>query len=933
MATYIQGLTDYIPQIQPFQPDLNFYGNVMQTRQGRFDAATKKVNDLYGSLLNSPLSRDNNIQRRDEFFKVIDNDIKRISGLDLSLKQNENQALAVFKSFYDDKYMVNDMVKTKNAYTQLERGKNFKNCTDKEKCGGQYWEPGMQKLYYKLDEFKNVSDDESLNFQIGEFDPYFDWKKEATDKVTKLGYDVKMDTPSGKWIIKDTNGKLVEGGLYNLFTSLYGDDPRVSQNYKTEAYVARKNYGATYKDTFGSQEEAEKEYTMKVINQGMSDIKGDLSNISDKYNEMAITGAKLQKKLDNKTITARERQDLKLINEQMPTLELSKKTLQTRLDEIQTNIDANDLNGLTHRADLSAATTYQKRDLEVLAKSLSQIKQSRTLDVNPYTKMYEEFGLQKSMAVFKAKLESQLLSQKQAGDKELEFIKQGIIPGMTDPLTGLPMEGLPGTNTMEGIEDNPALVHNQMRDNVTSKLQEASGASVSTLYKLFNAAKIAANQGGTTNLTAVNFLKQFGKDANGNLDSKVIEGITNLTAFQKLIGDKKLGGIALFDKFVNDSKAPGFDKSWAKSITDNPTEYAKIINDVSMANQAFNKLAEKNSKVNERIVNNIVATASKDNLSGFYAKDLLTKLGNNLDTKENFIKKAIKTAANNNTLISTSKAGDIYDALTKQFYSKLNSAENINLMQGEGLIGVGMKGSVPMSYDLDLAMKGSSLTTSNIIKLANTAISTDWANSKAVIGGISKDDFEKSDVPGVKEFVRWYLNEYKSPKSATGRYLNATVANVAGGTPGVSAINFKSFDPAAVKEYQGSKQQMGPLFDAKVLENGVTLFFSDKVANPFNKPMSNSEVVLRSTGVASDKGFDGTAGIVNYSLDGDMVNLTWDQDIYDGRTNTWVNNQEYDSFPINMLDTKRKTITELQIGLANQNAIKQAEYIKYHQSR
>ena len=56
MSTYIQGVTDYIPQIQPFQPDYNFYGNVMQTRQTRYDSAKKSINDLYGSLLNSPLT-------------------------------------------------------------------------------------------------------------------------------------------------------------------------------------------------------------------------------------------------------------------------------------------------------------------------------------------------------------------------------------------------------------------------------------------------------------------------------------------------------------------------------------------------------------------------------------------------------------------------------------------------------------------------------------------------------------------------------------------------------------------------------------------------------------------------------------------------------------------------------------------------------------
>ena len=126
MSTYIQGVTDYIPQIQPFQVDLNFYGNVMQNKQSQYDAAKKKVGDLYGSLLNSPMSRDSNIKRREQFFKVINEDIQKISGLDLSLQQNQDAAMNVFSSFYDDKYMVNDMIKTnQNRLKESDRLKSY----------------------------------------------------------------------------------------------------------------------------------------------------------------------------------------------------------------------------------------------------------------------------------------------------------------------------------------------------------------------------------------------------------------------------------------------------------------------------------------------------------------------------------------------------------------------------------------------------------------------------------------------------------------------------------------------------------------------------------------------------------------------------------------------------------------------------------------
>ena len=52
MATYIQGLTDYIPQIQPFKPDYNFLSNVLQTRQGKYDANYNQLSSVYTSLFN-----------------------------------------------------------------------------------------------------------------------------------------------------------------------------------------------------------------------------------------------------------------------------------------------------------------------------------------------------------------------------------------------------------------------------------------------------------------------------------------------------------------------------------------------------------------------------------------------------------------------------------------------------------------------------------------------------------------------------------------------------------------------------------------------------------------------------------------------------------------------------------------------------------------
>ena len=76
MATYLPGVTDYIPQIQPFKPDFNFYANILQTKEAQYKAGYQKLSGIYGSLLNSEMLRDDNNNRREQFFYSIDNNIK-----------------------------------------------------------------------------------------------------------------------------------------------------------------------------------------------------------------------------------------------------------------------------------------------------------------------------------------------------------------------------------------------------------------------------------------------------------------------------------------------------------------------------------------------------------------------------------------------------------------------------------------------------------------------------------------------------------------------------------------------------------------------------------------------------------------------------------------------------------------------------------------
>lgn len=263
MATYIPGVTDYIPQIQPFQPDYNFLSNIMQTSQSRYDAAHKQVSSVYGTLLNSPMLRDENINKRDEFFKSVDGDIKRIAGLDLSLKQNQEAAMQVFKPFYEDKDMVKDIAWTKNYYNQLQRGEQFKYCTDPDKCGGQYWEGGMKALKYRADEFRGASKEEALNAPNASFTPSVNVMEKAMKTAKDAGFKVSFDHVQGGYIVTDKNGERMVAPLKSFLLSQFGGDPAVMDYYKTQAYIQRKDFISSNALSMGGEDKA----TMAYMNQ------------------------------------------------------------------------------------------------------------------------------------------------------------------------------------------------------------------------------------------------------------------------------------------------------------------------------------------------------------------------------------------------------------------------------------------------------------------------------------------------------------------------------------------------------------------------------------------------------------------------------------------------------------------------------------------
>jgi len=330
MATYLQGVTDYIPQIQPFSPDYNFYSGALDLKQSKYDAARKQLSNLYGSLLNAPLTRDDNTASRDKFFKTIEQDIQKMATMDLSLRQNQEAAAGVFNQLLDNKNIVKDMVWTKNFQSQVQRSKGFKNCVDPEKCGGGWWEGGDRLLDYAKNEFKNASADEAMYFADAEYVPYQDITKKAMALAKEADLNVSKDTITGQWITTTKNGPLIVKPLSDLMMGSLGKDPKIREYYKAKSRLSRKDFMYSNKDQYGSLEAAEQAYIQKmtpVLEQGLGIKEAQLE-------EEVSNNEKKQKKIQDKMNNSLE-SDKETLSEVYQDLENRKNAYDQTLEEVK----------------------------------------------------------------------------------------------------------------------------------------------------------------------------------------------------------------------------------------------------------------------------------------------------------------------------------------------------------------------------------------------------------------------------------------------------------------------------------------------------------------------------------------------------------------------------------------------------------------------
>jgi hypothetical protein len=389
--------------LQPFQPDLNFYGNILQTKQTQYDTNWKSLNKMYGQYYNADLTRDDSVAKKDNYLKQIEFNLQRVSQLDLSLEQNVEQATQVFKPFYEDKGLMKDMAYTKNYMNQVGRAEGLQGSYD-QKEREQYWADGVAELNFRRQEFKEASASDAMGMETTQYTPYVNAVARAQEVAKEAGLSVEtVDfSKDGKFIVKTKNGEQLIEPLEKLFEARLGSDPSIQAVYKTQAYVNRKSYADSNAAQFGGDKNAAE---MKYLENGYNVLK---AQTAVRYQGLKAQSASYNAKMQNlekqvkdgdaspetKQLLEQYRMNKDINDQVLARAENEQKELSTGQSTSTTTTGFinpyGDIKSLRYKVDNGMASTLMQKDLDEAANIFAFKDAKQDIDANPYAVLSEK---------------------------------------------------------------------------------------------------------------------------------------------------------------------------------------------------------------------------------------------------------------------------------------------------------------------------------------------------------------------------------------------------------------------------------------------------------------------------------------------------------------------------------------------------------------
>jgi hypothetical protein len=805
MATYIQGLTDYIPKAEPYKPNFDFLNTVLATRQARYDSALNQLSGSYGSIVYADLTRDDNKIARDNFLKNSEKAIQQITSLDLSDPANVQLAQQVFQPFVEDRQMQYDIMLTKGANKAKKQADMFKNSMDPD-IASKYWETGVRAVDYKLLEFKNADRDKAYKMAIPKYTPYINVIKEAKN-ILGDDFNISVDEKIGGYIVTTKNGDKAINTIHQYLDAALSTDPRVREYAGTLAYVSSMDDIMALSQSYGGDiNEAKAQY---YIGKSSALIENVDSKIDDYTREMDAIDSKLlmyESKVDRGgQLTDKEKQDFAKLSSQKSIYDNALNSLDSNKYSLVNALETNDISQLER---YSQSLLAQSRITDEIAKATqfnAYRNYERSMKADPYSLQATGKALDFSYWTKKKSMEWAREDAVKAAEKAEKEAKENEGTGLISTRVKTEAGEIDSWNNDLTSRDNSlGSYHNSVKDLINNINDLGSGDP-----KIKQALDKALKSTGISYNTLMS----------GNVNSI---GLTNLNRINN----------ALVQMVSAD---PQISKSLGTLISQMNTK-----KQVAYAN------AGQLQKNNNVTIMNLMKSTNLDDEEKVVLRQMFTKDG------------ALKSAKNayneikGKTELDFEDFKDMYDDLLDNFSVSYNeqASNNNPLYKPVGMMGIGGGGTT-----VDYATSGVADPTKPKSKsyLAFNEVLQDAGNPGSIVsvgtpsklretsGGKINAITNNPDLQNYVEGLRLSMTANKKPVTFT--YSLSGL-----GSTKYNTLNIK---PNPEDPFIKSLKESNKDLYAKILSDGITVFTPAAAAtNTIAKgaALSDAEVILNSTG-------------------------------------------------------------------------------------
>jgi hypothetical protein len=180
MATYLPNATDVFPDPVLYTPDFSFLDQMLKRRTSMYEQGYAQVAGKY-NYLNRELTNPMNITFRDKFLKSAKDNLKNLSSMDLSVRQNVENASTVFEPFYKNRTALGDMALTEHWNQQEAIADSFR-----LKDGGkEFSEDNIRYVQMQREQFRQADPSQWQSYYSGRhsYSPYYNYYNEVQEAM------------------------------------------------------------------------------------------------------------------------------------------------------------------------------------------------------------------------------------------------------------------------------------------------------------------------------------------------------------------------------------------------------------------------------------------------------------------------------------------------------------------------------------------------------------------------------------------------------------------------------------------------------------------------------------------------------------------------------------------------------------------------------